>query len=69
MQKLSGSVAADEMDKLLAAESLDSVQSAMNHALAELDSALAMESPPVLAAPAIPPIDVHAVEIKERVRQ
>lgn len=69
MQKLSGSVAADEMDKLLAAESLDSVQSAMNHALAELDSALAMESPPALAAPAIPPIDVHAVEIRERVRQ
>lgn len=69
MQKLSGSMADDEMNKLLAAESLDSVQSSMNRALAELDSALAMEAPPALASPAIPPIDVRAIEIQERVRQ
>lgn len=69
MQKLSGSVADDEMNKLLAAESLDSVQSSMNRALAELDLALAMEAPPALASPAIPPIDVRAIEIQERVRQ
>lgn len=69
MQKLSGAMEDDAMNKLLAAESLDSVQSAMNRALSELDSALAMEAPPALEAPAIPPINVHAVEIKERVRQ
>ena len=40
----------DAMNKLLAAESLDSVQSAMNRALAELDSALAMQAPPALAS-------------------
>lgn len=69
MQKLSGSVADDEMNKLLAAESLDSVQSSMNRALAELDSALAMQAPPALPSPATPPIDVRAIEIQERVRQ
>lgn len=69
MQKLSGSMADDEMNKLLASESLDSVQSAMNQALAELDTVIAMKAPPALASPVTPPIDVHAVEIKERVRQ
>lgn len=69
MQKLSGAMEDDAMNKLLAAESLDSVQSAMNRALSELDSALAMEAPPALPQPSTPPIDVHAVEIRERVRQ
>lgn len=69
MQKLSGAMEDDAMNKLLAAESLDSVQSAMNRALAELDSALAMQAPPALASPAVPTIDVNAIEIKERVRQ
>lgn len=69
MQKLSGSMAEDEMEKLLASESLDSVQSAMNHALAELDTAIAMKSPPALPIPQVLPIDVSAVEIKERLRQ
>lgn len=69
MQKLSGEMADDAMNKLLAAESLDSVQSAMNHALAELDTAIAMKAPPALAAPVVLPIDVSAIEIKERLRQ
>ena len=69
MQKLSGAMADDEMNKLLAAESLDSVQSAMNRALAELDTAIAMKAPPALAAPQVPPIDVTAIEIRERVHK
>ena len=66
MQKLSGSMADDAMNKLLAAESLDSVQTAMNRALSELDSVLAMQSPPSLSHQPVT-IDVNAVEIRERV--
>lgn len=47
MQKLSGSQQDDAMNKLLAEESLDAVQGAMNRALSELDTLLAAEVPVV----------------------
>lgn len=65
MQKLSGAQEDDAMNKLLAEESLDSVQTAMNRALSELDTLLAAEVPRVPHNPS-PTIDVHAVEIRER---
>lgn len=68
MQKLSGAMEDDAMNKLLAAESLDSVQTAMNRALSELDSVLAMQAPPTLESQR-PTIDVNAVEVHERVRK
>lgn len=51
MQKLSGAQKDDALNKLLAQESLDSVQAAMNRALVDLDVALAAEVPPMLSAP------------------
>lgn len=66
MKKLSGSVAENEMNKLLAAESLDSVQTAMNSALADLDIVLALQKAPAVQHPVT--IDVNAVEIRERAR-
>lgn len=66
MKKLSGSVVDNEMNKLLAAESLDSVQTAMNSALADLDIVLALQKMPAFEHPTT--IDVNAVEIRERVR-
>lgn len=68
MQKLSGAMEDDAMNKLLAAESLDSVQTAMNRALSELDSVLAMQAPPTLENQRTT-IDINAVEVRERVRQ
>ena len=68
MQKLSGAMEDDAMNKLLAAESLDSVQTAMNRALSELDSVLAMQAPPTLESQRTT-IDINAVEVRERVRQ
>lgn len=68
LQKLSGAAENKAMDKLLAAESLDSVQTAMNRALAEMNHALAVEAPPQIAAQPTHTIDVNAVEIRERVR-
>jgi hypothetical protein len=65
MQKLSGAQEDDAMNKLLAEESLDSVQTAMNRALSELDTLLAAEVPRV-PHNSSPTIDVHAVEIRER---
>jgi len=64
MQKLTGSMADSAMDKLLAAESLDSVQTAMNRALSELDTVLAMSAPPALTnnPSAVITIDVAARE-------
>jgi len=68
LQKLSGAAENKAMDKLLAAESLDAVQTAMNRALAEMNHALAVEAPPQLAAQPSHTIDVNAVEIREKVR-
>lgn len=65
MQKLSGSQQDDAMNKLLAEESLDAVQGAMNRALSDLDTLLAAEVPRVPHNPS-PTIDVHAVETRER---
>lgn len=60
MNKLAGADQDAAMDKLLADESLDAVQTAMNRALAELDTALATSVPqiehtpaPVLGAPTL----------------
>jgi hypothetical protein len=68
MQRLTGEQANDALDKILAEESLDSVQTAMNRAMAELDTALAMAAPPALSHNPSPVIDVHAVEVRERIR-
>jgi|SRR5215217_3310536 len=68
VNKLSGAAIGTEMDKLLAAESLDSVQSAMNRAFADMDRAIRAESVPQLAAQPTHTIDVNAVEIREKVR-
>lgn len=65
MQKLSGSQQDDAMNKLLAEESLDAVQGAMNRALSDLDTLLAAEIPLVPHAPS-PTIDVAAIETRER---
>lgn len=69
MQKLAGENEEDAMNKILASESLDAVQTAMNRALAELDSALAQTSMPQIERPTVPVIDVRAVEIRERLHQ
>ena len=45
MNRLAGAAADDALSKILADESLDSVQTAMNRALSELDTAIAMSSP------------------------
>ena len=52
MNKLAGADQDAAMDKLLADESLDAVQTAMNRALAELDTALATSVPQIEHAPA-----------------
>lgn len=65
MNKLAGQSQDDAMNKLLAAESLDSVQSAMNQAFAEMDTALALQSLPPPSP--VNTIDVQAVENRERV--
>lgn len=51
MNKLAGADQDAAMDKLLADESLDAVQTAMNRALAELDTALATSVPQLGHAP------------------
>ncbi len=66
MNKLAGQSQDDAMNKLLAAESLDSVQTAMNQAFAEMDTAFALQSLP--APVPVETIDINAVEIRERVR-
>jgi hypothetical protein len=68
MQKLAGAAVDDALTRILAEESLDSVQTAMNHALSELDTAIAMSSAPALPAPTAGVIDINAVEIRERLK-
>lgn len=47
MQKLAGAQADDAMNKLLAEESLDAVETAMNQAFAEMDSTFALQAAPI----------------------
>jgi hypothetical protein len=68
MQKLAGAAVDDALTRILAEESLDSVQTAMNQALSELDTAIAMSSAPALPAPTPGVIDINAVEIRERLK-
>lgn len=69
MQRLAGAAADDAMSKILAEESLDSVQTAMNRALAELDTAIAMSAPPAITNQPSTFIDVNAVEVRERLHR
>lgn len=66
MQKLAGVSMEDEMNKLLASESLDSVETAMNRAMAELDTALLATVTHTLPHKA-QTFDVTAIEITEKV--
>lgn len=68
MQRLAGAAADDAMNKILAEESLDAVQSAMNRALAELDTAIAMSSQPALSHQPVDVIEMVPVGQKEKAR-
>jgi hypothetical protein len=67
MQKLAGSAQSDAMDKILAEEALDSVETALNRAFADMDLALSMEPPALTHQPA-DVIDVQAVvKVKQEI--
>ena len=64
MNKLAGQSSTDAMNKLLAEESLDSVQTAMNRAFAEMDTTMALHKLPLPAeAPALHVGQTNHVEI------
>lgn len=62
MERLSGQQAQSAMDKILADEALDSVESAMNQAFAGLDTSI-MEIEATRAAPALPHSQHDVIEL------
>lgn len=67
-QKLAGTSASKELDRIMSEEALESVETAMNQVFAGLDSAMLAESVQALTNNPSPVIDVVATRVKEVAR-